>query len=267
MAPGFQPQAAGDLFTALDPACGVFPPFNTQILDGDGLPLAPAADLLYGPGDGPCGALPTARPPFNDDVSASTGRFPACARSPEGSASRSRAGSPTLTPGTNPLLPLGAEPGDLLVAFPASPPLPAVPRRVHRGRGARPRLRRSRLRSARLRRHGRPLAELPRRGYGALLRHPGVALHRRLWLVGCGRHRWRRPALPTLRRDVPAGSGDRARAGDRRRGRPRVVRERVPGRPGRRPRRRWARRLCDNCPGIFNPEPGRRRWRRARRRV
>ena len=126
VAPGFQPQAAGDLFTAIDPACGVFPPFNTQVLDGDGLPLAPPPTCYTGLGMGPAELNPLPPPPFNDDVSAFDWSAPGVFPLAGGVGFSLRAGSPTLTPGTNPLLPLGAEPGDLLAAFPGFPPFPPV---------------------------------------------------------------------------------------------------------------------------------------------
>jgi hypothetical protein len=48
---GIQPEAASDLFTALDPACGVFAPNNTQVVDGNGAPLvAPTCYPGFGMG-------------------------------------------------------------------------------------------------------------------------------------------------------------------------------------------------------------------------
>jgi hypothetical protein len=122
--PGIQPEAASDLFTALDPACPAFPPDNVQIVDGDGAPLVPPG--CYG--GFPMGlteGLPLPGPPFNDDVSAFDWGLPA-RHAVTGFAFSLAAGSPSLTPGTNPLLPAGAEPGDILVSVAPPPPFPPV---------------------------------------------------------------------------------------------------------------------------------------------
>jgi Thrombospondin type 3 repeat len=120
---GFQPQAGADLFTAFDPACGVLPPFNTQILDGDGVPLPPPLTCYGGLGMGSAEGAPLPPPPSNDDISAFDWSLPGVFQTAGGVAFSLAAGSPTLM-GANPLLPAGAEPGDMLAAFPASPPFP-----------------------------------------------------------------------------------------------------------------------------------------------
>jgi hypothetical protein len=122
--PGLQPQASGDLFTALDPACGVFPPFSTQIVDGDGFPLAPPLTCYTGLGMGSGEVVPLPPPPYNDDITAFDWSTHGVFQTGGGIAFSLAAGSPTLTPGANPLLPAGAQPGDVLVTFPATPPFP-----------------------------------------------------------------------------------------------------------------------------------------------
>lgn len=111
--PGMQPDASGDIFSAADPACGLGFGVNTQVLDGNGLaPLAPL--LCYGGfGIGLAESLGTPAPPANDHIAdfdwGVPGRglvFPTIISL--------KAGSPSLMPGANPLLPSGAEPGDLL---------------------------------------------------------------------------------------------------------------------------------------------------------
>jgi hypothetical protein len=121
--PGIQPEAASDLFTALNPACGVFPPFNTQIVDGNGLILPPPLTCYPPLAMGLVELLPLPGPPFNDHVSAFDWSFPGVYPF-TGVGFSLAAGSPTLTPGTNPLLPAGAEPGDVLVSLAAFPPFP-----------------------------------------------------------------------------------------------------------------------------------------------
>lgn len=117
VSPGIQPDAASDIFSAADPACGLAPGVNTQVLDGNGLaPLTPL--LCYGGfGIGLAEALATPPPPANDHIGdfdwGAPGRglvFPTIISL--------AAGSPSLTPGTNPLLPAGAEPGDLIATLP-----------------------------------------------------------------------------------------------------------------------------------------------------
>ena len=121
--PGIQPEAAGDLFTALDPTCGVFPPFNTQIVDGNGMILGPPFTCYGGLGMGMTELLALPGPPFNDDITAFDWAYPGVYPL-TGLGFSLAAGSPTLTPGTNPLLPGGAEPGDVLVSLAGSPPFP-----------------------------------------------------------------------------------------------------------------------------------------------
>ncbi len=124
VAVGDQPEAASDLFIALDPACGVFPPLNTQLVDGNGMLLAgPSVCGYAGFGMGLAEILALPGPPFNDDLSAYEWGLPGV-QPITGVGFSLAAGSPTLTPGTNPLLPAGAEPGDILVSFAAPPPFP-----------------------------------------------------------------------------------------------------------------------------------------------
>lgn len=109
--PATQPEAASDLFVTNDPVCAPFG-FNHQILDGNGAPLAPP--ICYGGyGLGLTEMLPSPPPPYNDNISAFDWSYPgryyfSCivfSLAP---------GSPSLTPGGNPSLPSGAEPGDIL---------------------------------------------------------------------------------------------------------------------------------------------------------
>jgi len=118
---GAQPEAAGDLFTTFDFACPTFPPFNTQAVDGNGGPLVPFT-CYTGLGLGLTELVPAPGPPLNDDLSAFDWSFPGRWVAFAGIGFSLAAGSPTLTPGTNPLLPGGATPGDILVFFPGPPP-------------------------------------------------------------------------------------------------------------------------------------------------
>jgi hypothetical protein len=117
VAPGVQPDQSGDIFSAADPACGLAPGVNTQVLDGNGLaPLAPL--LCYGGyGIGLAEALGTPPPPANDQI----GDFDwgAPGRGLFTMLFSLKAGSPSLVPGANPRLPGGAEPGDVLLTVPA----------------------------------------------------------------------------------------------------------------------------------------------------
>lgn len=112
--PGTQPEAASDIFSASDPACGLGPGVHTQVLDGNGMaPLAPL--LCYGGlGLGLVELLGTPPPPANDHVADFDWGAPGRGRFFPTMISLA-AGSPSLTPGTNPALPNGAEPGDVLV--------------------------------------------------------------------------------------------------------------------------------------------------------
>jgi hypothetical protein len=113
--PGIQSEAASDMFVTFDPAAGVPPGFNTQVLDGNGVPLMPPAPY---PGFGfGLSELNPLGPPLNDNIAAFDWASPG--RMNVYSAFFSLApGSPTLTPGTNPRLLAGAEPGDILIAGP-----------------------------------------------------------------------------------------------------------------------------------------------------
>ncbi len=118
--PGVQDEAASDLFVTNDPCLGGFG-VHSQLLDGDGALLGPPSVCGYG-GGAPYGLglaelLATPPPPYNDDL----GSFD------WGEAGRARLycaffslapASPTLTAGTNPLLPTGGEPGDVFVSCP-----------------------------------------------------------------------------------------------------------------------------------------------------
>lgn len=113
-----QPEAASDIFATNDPACALLP-FNSQLLDGNGAPLGPPSCYL-GFGLGLTELLATPPPPFNDDISAFDWSLPGRAAFTCVGFSLAP-GSPTLTPGANPLLPSGAEPGDILVSCPGPP--------------------------------------------------------------------------------------------------------------------------------------------------
>jgi hypothetical protein len=122
---GIQPEAAGDLFTALDPTCSVSPPNDTQIVDGNGMALT-ALSCYPGLGMGLTELLALPGPPLNDNVTAFEWSYPGVyPLQPLGFSLA--AGSPSLTPGTNPLLPSGAEPGDVLLSIYNSPPAPLTP--------------------------------------------------------------------------------------------------------------------------------------------
>lgn len=117
--PGVQGEASSDMFVTFDPAALVFPPLNTQILDGDGAPLAAPLTSYPGAGFGlsEFNALPG--PPLNDDIVAFDWAEPGRANFTCALFSLAP-GSPTLVAGTNPLLPAGAEPADLLGACPGN---------------------------------------------------------------------------------------------------------------------------------------------------
>jgi len=118
-----QPEAGGDIFLTNDSTCGVPLGFNVQILDGNGALIGPASVCGYG-GGAPYGLgltelLPTPPVTFNDKINSFDWGVPGRARilcmlfslTP---------GSPTLTPGGNPLFPTGATPADILVSCPGA---------------------------------------------------------------------------------------------------------------------------------------------------
>lgn len=112
--PAIQGEAASDVFVTNALAPGVPFGLHTQVLDGDGLPLVPPV-IYPGWGVGLSELNPLPGPPLNDDIAAfdwaQPGRMNAY-----GAFFSLAAGSPSLTPGVNPLLPAGAEPGDILIA-------------------------------------------------------------------------------------------------------------------------------------------------------
>lgn len=121
---GTQPQAASDLFVTNDGAClpaGI----HTQILDGDGALIGPTSACGYG-GGSPFGLglselVPTPAPPATDNLGDFDWSVPGRGRLYCIGFSLAPA-SPTLTPGTNALLPTGAEPGDILISCPGPAP-------------------------------------------------------------------------------------------------------------------------------------------------
>ncbi len=117
--PGFQPEASSDIFSSFDPA-GVPPGFNSQVLDGNGLaPLAPLT-VYPGFGIGLSELNPLPGPPFNDQIADFDWSLPGRVNF-TGIYFSLAPGSPSLTPGMNPLRPAGAEPGDILFSFPGPP--------------------------------------------------------------------------------------------------------------------------------------------------
>jgi hypothetical protein len=116
---GLQPQASADVFVFADPACPTPPGTHTQVVDGDGVPSGPLGCYGgFGLGLGEGLALPP--PPANDELGDFEWGYPGVGRLSCFGISL-QAGSPTLTPGTNPLLPAGAEPGDVLAVCPGPP--------------------------------------------------------------------------------------------------------------------------------------------------
>jgi hypothetical protein len=113
--PGLQGEAAGDMFATFDAVSGVFPPFNTQVVDGNGIPLGPPLPYT-GRGLGLAEGNPLPGPPFNDNIVAFDWAQPGRMNTTGAAFFSLAPGSPTLVPGTNPLLLSGAEPGDLLAA-------------------------------------------------------------------------------------------------------------------------------------------------------
>ncbi len=118
VAPGLQPEASGDVFVFGDPACPT-PGAHTQILDGNGI-ASGALGCYGGFGLGLTEGLALPPPPANDEIADFDWGYPGVGLLSCFAISL-KAGSPTLTPGTNPLLPSGAEPGDLLVVCPRRP--------------------------------------------------------------------------------------------------------------------------------------------------
>ena len=111
---GLQPEASSDIFSTNDPSCGVPLGFNTQVLDGDGLaiPFGPPFTCYTGKGTGlsEVNALPG--PPMTDQMADFDWSLPGRARLFCAYFSLAP-GSPTLTPGSNPLRAAGGEPGDV----------------------------------------------------------------------------------------------------------------------------------------------------------
>jgi hypothetical protein len=123
---GVQSDASGSLFSAADPACAVGVGLNTQIADGNGAGVAGPPLTCYPTlGLGLAELRPTPGPPFNDGISDVEWSVPGAGLN-IGIGFSLAAGSPTLTPGNNPLLPGGAEPGDVIVSFPVSAPFPGA---------------------------------------------------------------------------------------------------------------------------------------------
>ena len=117
--PGLQPQASGDVFVFGDPACPTPPGTHTQVLDGNGVPSGPLG-CYGGFGLGLTEGLAVPPPPANDAIADFDWGYPGRALTSCFAISL-KAGSPTLTPGTNPLLLSGAEPGDILAVCPGPP--------------------------------------------------------------------------------------------------------------------------------------------------
>jgi hypothetical protein len=124
---GTQAQAASDIFVSNDGAClgyGV----HTQILDGDGGLIGPPSVCGWG-GGLPYGLglaellpfVPPPPPPFNDDLTDFDWGLPGRGRLFCIGFSLAPL-SPTLTPGTNLLLPAGGEPGDIFFSCPGGAP-------------------------------------------------------------------------------------------------------------------------------------------------
>ena len=121
---GVQPEASGDIFSTNDSACGMGFGANTQVLDGDGVPIGPFS-CYGGLGFGPSEVFPSppTPPPFADQIAEFDWSAPGRIRYLCAYLSLAP-GSPSLTPGNNPLLPSGAEPGDILVSCPMFLPDP-----------------------------------------------------------------------------------------------------------------------------------------------
>lgn len=123
---GFQPEASGDIYSMLDPTCGVGFGMNTQVLDGDGLPLGPFTCYGgFGLGLGEIFPSPPSPPPLADQIADFDWAPPGKIRYTCAYLSLAP-GSPSLTPGANPLMPAGAEPGDVLFSCPSFLPDPPI---------------------------------------------------------------------------------------------------------------------------------------------
>src|SRR5947207_91514 len=93
------PQCVAAQTFVLDPTCGVVPPFNTQVVDGNGMPLAGPPLTCYPPlGMGLAELLPVPGPPLNDDIGGFEWSAPGMAAA-TGIGFSLAPGSPTLTPG------------------------------------------------------------------------------------------------------------------------------------------------------------------------
>ena len=122
-----QGEAAGDIFVAGDIAC-LPAGAHTQILDGNGARIGPVSTCGYGGGTpfglGLTELLSTSSASRNDDIAAFDWGAPGIARLSCVWFSLAP-GSPTLTPGNNPLYAGGAEPADLIIACPGIAPYSA----------------------------------------------------------------------------------------------------------------------------------------------
>lgn len=114
------PQASSDIFSAGDPACGLLPGQNVQVVDGDGVPKGPPT-CYSGFG---LGLTEIAPPPAVDQIADFDWSVPGRMRVFSCIYLSLAPGSPTLIPGSNPLLTAGAEPGDVLVSCPGGLPDP-----------------------------------------------------------------------------------------------------------------------------------------------
>jgi len=119
--PGIQPDASSDIFASFDPACAP-PGLHSQVLDGNGLPLAAPLTCYGGLGLGLAEANPLPGPPLNDQIADFDWSSAARAKATFCTFFSLAPGSPSLVPGANPLRPAGGEPGDIFVACPGPPP-------------------------------------------------------------------------------------------------------------------------------------------------
>ncbi|MCC6846973.1 MAG: thrombospondin type 3 repeat-containing protein [Deltaproteobacteria bacterium] len=118
---GFQPEASSDIFSTNDPVCAPLGS-NSQVLDGDGLPipLGPPMTCYTGNGTGLSEVNPLPGPPTTDQMADFDWSFPGRVRFFCAYFSLAP-GSPTLTPGANPLRVAGGEPGDVFGVCPGPP--------------------------------------------------------------------------------------------------------------------------------------------------